>query len=47
MKGTQVVQARESVVDQIHAEVSLIAGRLNLAHAELVEATQRRIDGEL
>ena len=47
MAAAQAVLARESAVDQVHAEVSLIAGRLNLAHAELVEATQRRIDGEL
>ena len=47
MEATQVVRPRESAVDQIHAEVSLITGRLNLAHAELVEATQRLIDGEL
>jgi len=39
--------ARELATEEIRAEVSHIAGRLNLAHAELVAATARLIEDEL
>src|SRR6478752_9934273 len=41
-----VVVLRRQEVDDLEAEVSVVAARLNRAHADLVDLTRRVLDGE-
>ncbi|HEY7988388.1 MAG TPA: hypothetical protein VIE19_04155, partial [Lapillicoccus sp.] len=46
MSVPAAVVLRQQEIDDLETEVSLVAARLNRAHADLVDLTRRVLDGE-